>query len=180
MNAIQSTKERVVTTYRFREPNEEDGADAWTLVKDTGILDLNSSYSYLMWCKYFRNTSVVVEREGRIVGFVSGFIKQDAPNVLFIWQVAVDESERGQGLATRMIRHILRRPICENVHYLEATVSPSNKPSQQLFTRLADKLDAACEISDCFTKEHFPDEGHEEERSFYIGPFTTKGGIRVQ
>ncbi|HET7522139.1 MAG TPA: diaminobutyrate acetyltransferase [Bacillales bacterium] len=180
MNAIQTTVERVATEYRFRKPNEEDGADVWTLVKGTGILDLNSSYSYLMWCKYFRDTSVVVEKGGRIVGFISGFIKPAAPDVLFIWQVAVDESQRGKGLATRMLRHLLKRPVCENVHYLEATVSPSNRASQQLFTRFADKLDTACEIKDCFTEDHFPEEGHEDERSFHIGPFTTRRGVRVK
>ena len=52
----------------LRMPTEEDGKEVWRLVKETGVLDLNSSYSYLMWSKFFDNTSVVVEVNEQIVG----------------------------------------------------------------------------------------------------------------
>src|SRR5699024_11825128 len=80
----------------FCKPTKDDGAEVWELIKHTGVLDLNSSYSYLMWCEIFSETSIVVEREGNTVGFISGFIHPDQPDTLFIWQVAVDASERGK------------------------------------------------------------------------------------
>src|SRR5699024_11664859 len=88
-----------------RQPTLEDGAQVWELVKSTGVLDLNSSYQYLMWCNYFSDTSVVVEQNDKIVGFISGFTNPKQTNTLFVWQVAVHESQRGKGLATKMLHY---------------------------------------------------------------------------
>lgn len=135
------------------------------------VLDLNSSYQYLLWCTYFSKTSVVVENDNRIVGFVSGFIKPKSPDTLFIWQVAVDESERGKGLATKMLQYLLEQDTCNQVSYIEATVSPSNVPSQQLFHGLARKNDTEIHVSDCFSADDFPEKGHEDELTHQVGPF---------
>ncbi|HLR68018.1 diaminobutyrate acetyltransferase [Virgibacillus alimentarius] len=158
------------TKFHFRKPNKEDGAAVWELIKGTGVLDLNSSYSYVMWCEIFSDTSIVAERDGEIVGFISGFIHPDTPNTLFIWQVAVNQSQRGQGLGTKMLFQLLRRDYQEAVHYLEATVSPSNTPSNNLFWGLSRKLDSNCVISDYISSEDFPEDGHEDELLFRIGP----------
>lgn len=155
----------------FREPTLSDGAKVWELVKSTGVLDLNSSYQYLMWCTYFSETSVVVEDKGEIVGFVSGFIQPKKPDVLFVWQVAVAESERGKGLATKMLHYLLEQEACKGTHFIEATISPSNEPSQKLFSGLARKLDTKIIVSDCFKAKDFPGTGHEDELSHLIGPF---------
>lgn len=160
------------TKFHFRKPNKEDGAPVWELVKQTGILDLNSSYSYIMWCEVFSETSIVAEREGEIVGFISGFIHPERRSTLFIWQVAVNESEQGRGLATKMLFELLDRDFNQQVDYLETTVSPSNTPSNHLFWGLANKLSSNCVISDYILTEDFPEEGqeHEEEILFRIGP----------
>ena len=143
----------------------------YELVKKTKVLDLNSSYSYLMWGKYFNKTSIIAETDGKLVGFVSGFIQPNSPDVFFVWQVAIDESQRGKGLATRLIQKLLNQPICQNVHYLEATVSPSNLPSKKLFLGIADKLKTDVEVFECFSEDQFPDEDHEAEMTYRIGPF---------
>ncbi|UJL47705.1 diaminobutyrate acetyltransferase [Virgibacillus sp. NKC19-16] len=165
------TREKdIQTDFHFRKPSKDDGAAVWGLIKHTGVLDLNSSYSYLMWCEIFSETSIVTEREGETVGFISGFIHPDTPNTLFIWQVAVNESERGNGLGTKMLFQLLNREHCEAVEYVEATVSPSNTPSQNLFQGLAKKLETNCEVGDYFSSNDFPGEGHEDELLFKIGP----------
>ncbi|PAV27970.1 diaminobutyrate acetyltransferase [Virgibacillus profundi] len=160
------------TDYHFRKPNKEDGASAWELVKHTGNLDLNSSYSYIMWCEIFSDTSIVVVRKEtqKVIGFISGFIHPDQPDTLFIWQVAVHSSERGNGLATKMLLQLLDRDACEGVHYVEATVSPSNSPSKRLFLGLARKFETNWKISDYITTDDFPGTGHEDEMLFKIGP----------
>lgn len=130
-----------------------------------------------MWCEIFSGTSIVaLEEEGQKepVGFVSGFIHPDNPDTLFIWQVAVHESQRGQGLATKMLYELLDRNTCEDIQYIEATVSPSNIPSQNLFLGLARKFHTDYQVSDYFETEHFPEDGseeHEAEWLYKIGPF---------
>ncbi|WP_164671181.1 diaminobutyrate acetyltransferase [Virgibacillus doumboii] len=165
------TADKTDSLEKFREPALDDGADVWKLIKETGVLDLNSSYSYLMWCTIFSDTSVVIEADDEIVGFISGFIKPASPDKLFIWQVAVADDQRGKGLASKMLHHILERDICENVQYVEATVSPSNIPSRKLFSGLARSLDTKIEVFDCFTAKDFPEQGHEDELTHQIGPF---------
>ncbi|AXI00896.1 diaminobutyrate acetyltransferase [Sporosarcina sp. PTS2304] len=157
--------------YTFREPNVKDGKEIWQLIKDTQVLDLNSSYSYLLWADQFSETSIVVEKDAKIVGFISGFIQPKADNTLFIWQVAVDESARGKRLASRMLQSILQRSACRNVQFLEATVTPSNIPSTKLFKGLARDLETECMISDGYPAHLFPSGDHEAEELFRIGPF---------
>lgn len=148
----------------------------WKLIKHTGNLDLNSSYSYLMWCEIFSETSIIAfEGEGgqTPAGFVSGFIHPEKPDTLFIWQVAVHESHRGQGLATRMLNQLVDRDSCSNVEYIEATVSPSNIPSNHLFLGLARRYRSNYEISKYFEPDDFPESGadaHEAEWLYRIGP----------
>lgn len=156
---------------KFRMPVKSDGSKVWKLVKDTGVLDLNSSYSYLMWCEYFGETSIVAQSENKVVGFISAFIEPDSPDKLFVWQVAVAKSERGKGLASDMLHQLLTRDRCEHVHYVETTITPSNIPSQKLFHRLARDLSTEIYVSKCFTRDDFPEKGHEDELLHLIGPF---------
>ena len=44
---------------RIDRPHVVDGAALWRIAKDSGNLDLNSSYSYLLWCRDFAGTSAV-------------------------------------------------------------------------------------------------------------------------
>src|SRR6185312_3847202 len=81
-------------------PRVEDGAAIWRIARDSKTLDLNSSYSYLLWCRDFAATSVVArDAEGGPVGFITGYIRPDRPETLVVWQVAVDQAWRGRGLA---------------------------------------------------------------------------------
>src|SRR5690625_1790424 len=45
----------------LRQPVIADGAAIWSLIRDTGVLDVNSAYSYLMLSKFFTQTCVVAE-----------------------------------------------------------------------------------------------------------------------
>ncbi|MEC9482266.1 MAG: GNAT family N-acetyltransferase, partial [Halomonas sp.] len=55
----------------------------------------------------------------------------------FLWQIGVHEHGRGQGLALRMIQHILARPARHQVTALEATASSSNMASRAMFEAVA-------------------------------------------
>jgi len=155
----------------FREPTADDGSEMFRIVEESKVLDVNSSYSYLMWGKYFNKTSIVAELDNQLIGFVSGFLQPNAPDTLFVWQVAVDPEHRGKKLATRLIEHLLKEQKEKAVHYLEATVTPTNIPSSKLFKGIANKFETDCVISECFSESQFPDSSHEPEMTYRIGPF---------
>lgn len=106
-----------------------------------------------------------------IVGFISGFRLHEQPDVLFIWQVAVDEKARGGGLAMRMLLSILSRPHCERVRYIETTITSDNVPSWSLFSGLARKLSTDIQSCDWLDKQAHFDGLHEPESLVRIGPF---------
>jgi L-2,4-diaminobutyric acid acetyltransferase len=157
---------------KFRCPEKEDGADLIRLVRGTGVLDVNSVYAYMLIGEHHSHTSVIAEIEGEPVGFVSAYRPHSLPETLFVWQVGVAEAGRGQGLATRMLFDILTRPICEDVRYLDTTISVSNEASKALFRRLAERIQANCEEQELFSAEMFENE-QEAEHLFRIGPFDT-------
>lgn len=159
------------------KPTASDGADVWGLIKDTGVLDLNSAYSYIMLCDYFAETVVVARNVNEtskqsVVGFVSAYIPSDRPDTLFVWQIAVQTSYRGYGLGTKMLMELLSREYSRDIRYIEATISPSNEASRRLFTRIADRLNTDIHSSAGYPREWFPGGDHEEELLYRIGPFT--------
>ena len=143
------------------------------MVRDTGVLDVNSVYAYLLVGEHYSQTSVIAEVGDQLAGFISAYCPPEKPDTVFVWQVGVAEAGRGKGLATRMLYEILRRPACSHVRYLDTTVGPSNDASMALFRGLAKKLGTQCEEDELFGSELFGDddgEPHEPEILFRIGP----------
>lgn len=153
-------------------PRLDDGAEIWRIARDSRTLDLNSSYSYLLWCRDFAATSVVARgADGRPVGFITGYIRPERPRTLLVWQVAVDESARGRGLAATMLDGLAARVGREfGVDGLETTVTPDNAPSNRLFTSFAARHGAPVEQETLFAADAFPETGHLPEVLYRIGP----------
>lgn len=168
MNAKGTTGRKQISKLILEKPTSKDGASMWELVCETGVLDVNSSYSYLMMCKFFSETCLVAKNNGDLAGFVTAFRPPEKPDTIFIWQIGVSSKYRGNGIGTKLLDKLLED--CENVNYLEATVTPSNQPSESLFRGIAKKNGANCEVFECFSEDHFPESGHEPELTYRIGP----------
>jgi L-2,4-diaminobutyric acid acetyltransferase len=123
-------------------PSPADGTEVSKLIEACPPLDINSNYCNLLQCHHFAETSVIArtERENTAVGFVSGYLLPNKINTLFIWQVAVHETARGKGLATRMIQDIIDRSTI-NLTWLETSITEDNQASWALFKNLAKKSD---------------------------------------
>jgi len=156
----------------FREPSLADAVRITQLVRQCPPLDVNSHYLYLLLCRDFQATCVVVESESGLAGFLSAFIPPQRNDTIFIWQVAVDSQQRGAGIASRMLNTLLARSICDEVRWLETNITPSNSSSQKLFRSLAARLQTECLRSEGFPAELFEGAGeHEPEDLYRIGPF---------
>lgn len=155
-------------------PTKADGAALWRIARDSQKLDLNSPYAYLLWCRDFAETSVVAKVDGRAVGFVVGYRRPAAPDTALVWQVAVEESQRGHGLAGKLLDELFTRLVGQGVRYLEATITPDNKVSIALFTSFAHRWNADLRCEVLFGRSHFPHgpESHEQEELYRIGPLS--------
>ena len=99
------------------------------------VLDLNSSYAYLLWCRDFGRPPSVAEHDGRVGGFVTGFVRPEDPRRVFVWQVAVDEALRGRGVAAAMLNDLLDRLAPQGVtHARDDDQSRQRPASIALFT----------------------------------------------
>ncbi|MDX1581596.1 MAG: diaminobutyrate acetyltransferase [Alphaproteobacteria bacterium] len=159
----------------LRSMQIEDGAPVWELVKDTGVLDLNSAYAYLMMGAFFPLTSIVAEEEGHLLGFTIAFFEPEKDDTVFLWQIGVSPKAHGKGIGSRILDELMDRTTKVGAKFLETTVTPSNEASEALFKSLARRNDTNCDISPFFRAEHFPKSGetaHEGERLFRIGPFS--------
>ncbi|MBC7268668.1 diaminobutyrate acetyltransferase [Streptomyces broussonetiae] len=155
-------------------PEVADGAALWRLAKESGNLDLNSSYAYLLWCRDFAGTSAVARGDdGRPVGFVTGYVRPDRPGTLLVWQVAVDAAYRGRGLAARLLDALTARVAAEqDLTAVETTITPGNTASERLFTSFAARHGARVEREVLFATDQFPDGPHDPEVLYRIGPLT--------
>lgn len=167
MHLSETKNDRSECVIDLRAPRLSDGADLWRLTRDTGVLDLNSSYQYLLWCRDFAETSVVgVSEDGRLMGFITGFLRPDEPTTLMVWQVAVDAAARGRGLASRMLDYLVETT---GVEHLETTVTDDNAASKAMFASLAQRHETEHDVTALFTPEMYPD-GHDTEYLHRIGP----------
>ncbi len=159
---------------RIDRPHVVDGAALWRIAKDSGTLDLNSSYSYLLWCRDFAGTSAVARTaDGEPVGFVTGYLRPERPRTLLVWQVAVDAAQRGRGLAAALLDGLTLRVAGQSgLTSVETTITPGNTASERLFTSYAARHGATVEREVLFDTEHFPDGPHDPEVLYRIGPLS--------
>ncbi|MEU8823975.1 diaminobutyrate acetyltransferase [Streptomyces sp. NPDC048636] len=156
-------------------PRVEDGAAIWRIARDSKTLDLNSSYSYLLWCRDFAATSVVArDAAGGPVAFITGYIRPERPETLVVWQVAVDDAFRGRGLAATLLDGLTQRVAGMGVRGIETTITPDNTASNRLFTSFAERHGAPVEREVLFHGDLFPDGGHEPEVLYRIGPLADR------
>lgn len=140
-----------------------DGATLWRLAQDSKTLDLNSSYSYLLWCRDFAGTSAVARgADGEPVGFITGYVRPDRPRTLLVWQVAVDSAYRGHGIAAALLDGLTARLTAElGITEVETTITPGNTASERLFTSFAARHGAQVDREVLFGADLFPDGPHD-------------------
>jgi len=171
-NAITNTEQSIIT---MRKPNPEDGSTVYQLIGRCKPLDENSMYCNLLQCSHFRDTCVIAERGGLVVGFVSGYFLPDQPDTLFVWQVAVGEEARGQGLASRMLSKLLTRHQ-GRVRHLHTSITTGNDASWNTFKKLSRENDAPLNTRVMFDREQHFGGQHDTEMLVHIGPFKALAG----
>lgn len=156
----------------FRAPNPDEGGAIWRLVRDTGTLDLNSSYLYLLLARDFADTCIVAVRDGELLGFASGYRRPVDPTVIFLWQIGIAPTAQGQGLGKRLLSNFLNQTGALTADWLETTIAPDNAASEALFTGMAEHMGVQWQKYPCFSADDFPETGHADEILYRIGPLT--------
>lgn len=147
-------------------PTTADGVALWEIAAASRVLDVNSRYAYVLWCRDFAATSIVARIGERVVGFVTGYVRPERPDTLFVWQVAVHEVARGRRVAATMLDDLVARV---GTPFLETTVTDDNAASLAMFAGLAERTGADMERTELFGQAELGAE-HDPEPLYRIGP----------
>lgn len=151
----------------LRKPAPTDGAAIWELVRACRPLDENSMYANLIQADHFRDTCVLAELDGEVVGWISGHVipKQDA---FFVWQVAVGPKARGMGLGKRMLLELLSRDDVSDATVLKTTITKDNDASWALFRSFARTIGGDLTDEPHYEKDAHFDGAHDTEHMVSI------------
>lgn len=156
--------------FQIRNLKLEDVKEVYKLlVANRPYVGLNSQYTYFLLAKDFSDTCVVVEQDGKIIAFSSGYVPPSRADTFFNWESVVHRDYRGHSLQKRMLLHQIK---ITNAKYFEGTVNPSNKVSKRNFCELAEMLNTKCERRVLFKEEDFENDSHEAEVLYRIGPIS--------
>jgi L-2,4-diaminobutyric acid acetyltransferase len=169
MKRARTMDKDVVT---IEAPRSEDGAAVHDLIAACPPLDTNSLYMNLIQTTHFANTCALAREDGEVIGWVSGHIPPEEPDVFFLWQVAIGEKARGKRIPKRLVADIFSRPSCKDVRFLKTTITPDNEASWGLFKSIARWLDAPLQESPFFDEDKHFKGRHDSEILVTIGPFS--------
>lgn len=77
----------------------------------------------------FGNTAFVMEDQGRVVGFVVGFISQADPREAYIHLVAADPQFRSRGIGRALYNHFCAEVLARGCCRVRAITMPNNRDS---------------------------------------------------
>lgn len=163
---------------RLRKPVAADGVAIWELVKACKPLDENSLYCNLIQAEHFRDTCVLAEIGGNVVGWVSGHMIPGRGE-LFVWQVAVSPKARGIGLGRAMLLDLIKRDACGGATHLKTTITRDNAASWALFRGLARGIGAAVSEAPHFERDAHFEGRHDTEHMVTIALPDAKALARV-
>ncbi len=164
-----------MTDFVFRKPCVDDAAEIHAFLQPyKPYVGTSPVYTYLLICRHFSETSVVVESaKGEIVGFVSAFPPPKEKDTVFIWEIGVKKGFHGNNLYIRMIEAIGMRVKPD---YIDFTVNPSNTSSIRRIYELARLFGCDCQKSSCFPAHLFGNQPHEDEDLYRLGPISYDAG----
>jgi L-amino acid N-acyltransferase YncA len=92
---------------------------------------------------HFRPTSFAIEEDGRVIGFLAGFVSQTCPDQAYIHFVGIEANCRGRGLGRQLYStffETVRRLGCTTVRCI---TSPVNSGSIAFHTRMGFRIECS-------------------------------------
>jgi GNAT superfamily N-acetyltransferase len=120
-----------------------------------------------LWLQHFRGTSWVAEtEEGRLAGFLVGFVSPDDPEVGYVHLAGVDPNLRRRGLGRRLYQAFIDDVAGRGVHRVTAVTWPGNRGSVAFHTRIGFRVDDGPGTQRLYGTPAYPSyDGGDEDRA---------------
>jgi ribosomal protein S18 acetylase RimI-like enzyme len=90
-----------------------------------------------LWLRHFRGTSWLAESaDGRLLGFLVGFVSPDSPTEAVIHLVGVDPNVRRLGLGRQLVERFAEDVVDRGASRLSAVVPADDRPALDFFRAL--------------------------------------------
>jgi ribosomal protein S18 acetylase RimI-like enzyme len=132
----------------IREAARVDAADVVRLIKNS--VDQGSPITETYVHEYMdspKSRILMAEKNQRVVGLLSYSIRPDlwhATSCCFIEEIVVEESERGQGIGTELIKSVMEKMKKSGCAEIVLIVDKENTAAQRLYKRLGIDEEALC------------------------------------
>jgi len=95
-----------------------------------------------LFFEHFTDTSFAAERDGKLAGFLTGFISQSRPGEAYIHFVGVDPAERGSGLGRQLYAAFFAAAEARGCVLVRVVTSPVNRDSIAFHQRMGFQLES--------------------------------------
>jgi len=120
----------------------------------------------IICCHHAKTSLIATNENGKIVGFVSGYLLPERTDTLFVWEVSAHKEYRSYRIGPNMLQELCRRV---RPTFIEATINPTNAPSKRCFKQLAEIYKTKYTTSLLFPASSFKPQVHEDELLYHIG-----------
>jgi ribosomal protein S18 acetylase RimI-like enzyme len=80
-----------------------------------------------LWFQHFTGTSLIAEVDGRLTGFLVGFVSPDHPHEAYVHLVAVDPNLRRRGVARAMYERFFELTAARGARRVRAVTWPGDR-----------------------------------------------------
>jgi GNAT superfamily N-acetyltransferase len=158
------------TAIAFRRPTEDDYAyiidrvDEWW-----GGRRLRAILPRL-WFQHFTETSWIAERaDGRIVGFLVGFVSPEHPGTAYVHMIGTDPNRRRDGLGGSLYKRFFEDARARGCHEVKAVTWPGNRVSVNFHRSIGFRVDDGPGTTSIYgTPAHADYDGDGEDRVVFI------------
>jgi GNAT superfamily N-acetyltransferase len=154
----------------FRRPVEADHARLVELVDEWWGGRRMRLLLPRLWLQHFTGTSWIAERaDGRVAGFLVGFISQDHPDTAYVHMVATNPNGRRSGLGRALYERFVDDVRGRGVARVKAVTWPGNRVSVAFHTSIGFRIDEGPGTQRLYGTPAYADyDGDGEDRVVFI------------
>ena len=148
---------------RFRRPTEADYVPIVTVVDDWWGGRAMAELLPRLWLQHFTGTSWLAETDdGRLAGFLVGFLSPDHPDTAYCHMVATNPNLRGRGLGRQLYERFFADARADRRTRVVAITWPGNRPSLAFHRALGFELEQGPGTQNLYGTPAYP--GYDQDR----------------
>ena len=123
-----------------------------------------------LWLEHFRGTSWLAETDdGRLAGFLVGFVSQDDPSTAYVHMVASDPNRRHQGIGSALYARFFADAREHGAARVTAVTWPGNRASIGFHRAVGFRVDDGPGTQPLYgTPAHVDHDGEGEDRVVFL------------